>query len=280
MITSDQIDQHLGRALPESASPTLRKAMEYSLLSPGKRIRPRFVFASGKMLDLPESMLWPTALALEMYHCSTLIHDDLPCMDDDDYRRGRLSNHKVFGEAMALLAGDALLTLSFETFLQTLESVDSLDRNAFLNASRIFCRATGMQGVMAGQALEFSKDPQDLHQIHDLKTGELFFASITIPGQLARLPERDGEWQTLQEYARGIGRLFQVVDDILDQEQDQKAENVHTVLKSMTLAEAIQHAETEATRLNSLLQKQWGASSKDLQSLTTEIVSHVQKKKA
>ena len=124
------IEQHLSETLERFfqtqegfTPPHLQESIRYSLLSPGKRIRPRLLLASGQMLDVPHQALLPAAIAVEMVHCFTLIHDDLPCMDNDDFRRGIPTNHKKFGESLALLAGDSLMALAIDVFLES--SLDS-----------------------------------------------------------------------------------------------------------------------------------------------------------
>lgn len=199
----------------------LDESMSYSLTGGGKRIRPVLVLAAAETVGgKPEDIL-PAAVALEMIHTYSLIHDDLPAMDDDDYRRGRLSNHKVFGEGMAILSGDALLTYAFE-FLAAPMPVDPRRQ---LQGIKEVAEAAGRQGMVLGQVLDLQGEGkalglQDIEQIHRHKTGALLKVSVRLGGILANGSEE--EIQALTRYALALGLAFQIKDDILDLESDRE----------------------------------------------------------
>lgn len=237
----------------------LNDAIRYSLLAPGKRIRPRLVLATGELLGLKDEAVLPAAIAIEMIHCFTLIHDDLPCMDDDDFRRGRPSNHKVHGEGLALLAGDALLALSIEVFI---ELANGFPHSAFTAALRELMKATGAAGVMGGQAAESllnrSATLEALLEMHRKKTGALFEASILVPMHLANIQSDSREGIALAQFAAAIGAAFQIADDIEDSveakekpetnilshltKDEAKSKALKMLRESLDLASAIAHA--------------------------------------
>jgi geranylgeranyl diphosphate synthase type II len=208
-------EENLGNFLPHPGSypQILRQAMEYSLFAGGKRFRPILTLATAEACggDL-RSALTPAA-ALEMIHTYSLIHDDLPAMDDDDLRRGKPTCHKVFGDAMAILAGDALLTHAFSVV------VDSQDLNSHQTMAiiRELAAAAGPRGMVAGQALDIGgmeKDPALLNYIHSCKTGALIKAAVRVGAISADASPKVVEG--LSEYAAALGLAYQIVDDILD----------------------------------------------------------------
>lgn len=207
----------------EAASiyPELRRAMFYSLEAGGKRLRPCLMLAVCEMLGGEVSRALPFACALEMIHTYSLIHDDLPCMDDDDMRRGRPSNHKVFGEAMAVLAGDGLLSFAFETLLKAVAAHP--DEGALKAANEIACRA-GASGMVTGQAadIEFEgsavQTEQMLMFIHRHKTADMLTAAVLCGAYIAGADENTVS--ALREYSEKMGLLFQITDDILDMTGD------------------------------------------------------------
>ena len=208
------LEKYLSR--PDGQTPSnLSEAISYSLLAPGKRIRARMLLACGRMLGLKTEATLPAALALEMIHCFTLIHDDLPCMDDDDFRRGMPSNHKKFGESLALLAGDALVPLALDTFMDSEVSPEQLMRGL-----RRLLWATGPRGVIGGQAEESLLDSHSrleaLQQMHRKKTGALFLAAILIPKEFAEISDQSTQGKALFEFADALGLAFQVADDLED----------------------------------------------------------------
>ncbi|MGI5850807.1 MAG: polyprenyl synthetase family protein [Caldicoprobacterales bacterium] len=193
-------------------------SIEYSLFAGGKRLRPIILLSTHSLLEgnIEESM--PLAGGLEMIHTYSLIHDDLPAMDNDDYRRGIPTNHKKFGEGIAILAGDALLNLAYETMLENaLLYQDRLVRH--IGAINTIAQAAGIRGMIGGQVVDLENEGKrvtdvTLKYIHDHKTGSLFMASILAGISLEDPPEYIS--RALQEYGRSLGLAFQVVDDILD----------------------------------------------------------------
>ncbi|MBT8039959.1 MAG: geranyl transferase [Xanthomonadales bacterium] len=200
---------------PEEQTPALlHRAMRYSALADGKRFRPVLVYAAGDALGLPLDELDPIATAIEVIHAYSLIHDDLPAMDDDDLRRGHPTCHKAFDEATAILAGDALQALAFEILAQELPH-----RTQSLRVIHVVAQACGSTGMAGGQALDLAAvgqaiDVDALETMHRLKTGALIRASVTAPGLLAGAGDETRE--ALAAYGDCIGLAFQVHDDILD----------------------------------------------------------------
>jgi len=193
------------------------QAMRYSLLAGGKRLRPILCLATCELLGGTEPMAMPTACALEMIHTMSLIHDDLPAMDNDDYRRGQLTNHKVYGEDVAILAGDALLTYAFE-YVATQTRDVTADRTLRVIAD--LGRAVGAEGLVGGQIVDLASEGvadvslETLNYIHTHKTGALLRVSVTSGAVLAGAD--DAQVDTLAQYADRIGLAFQIVDDVLD----------------------------------------------------------------
>jgi len=211
----EALDQY--SACPDSP-PRLVEAMRYSLLAGGKRLRPILVIASAELFGLSAGDVMPTACALEMIHTYSLIHDDLPCMDDDDLRRGRPTSHKVFGEAMAVLAGDALLTRAFGVMAEQ-GRVERVGPARAVRAVAELAEAAGAAGMVGGQVedLEWEgrqADEAQLRRIHSLKTGALFRAAVRLGGVLAGAG--DAEVARLDAYASEFGLAFQIWDDVLD----------------------------------------------------------------
>ena len=195
---------------------TIYKAMRYSLLAGGKRIRPILLLESCRMCGGSVEEALPYACAIEMVHTYSLIHDDLPCMDDDDYRRGRLTNHRVFGEAAAVLAGDGLLTAAFETMLSP--KCEALGLRGF-QAAGVLARAAGADGMVGGQILDLEGEGKELSlsQLEELvlhKTGDLLTAAAEMGCILAGGGSEERE--AVRTYARKVGLAFQIRDDILD----------------------------------------------------------------
>lgn len=212
-----RIEQVLDRLLPATNTQPARlhQAMRYATLGAGKRVRPFLVYSTGTMLGADETLLDAPAAAVELIHAYSLVHDDLPAMDDDDLRRGRPTCHRAFDEATAILVGDALQTLAFAT-LATAPGLDNETRLAMLST---LAQASGSQGMAGGQALDLAAvgqtiDLAALEQMHRLKTGALMSASVQL-GALAAHADASTQAQ-LARYARAIGLAFQVRDDILD----------------------------------------------------------------
>ncbi|NID15564.1 (2E,6E)-farnesyl diphosphate synthase [Luteibacter yeojuensis] len=214
-------DDALARVLPgEDLPPTdLHRAMRYAVLGGGKRLRPLFVYAAGHALGCDGPVLDAPACAVEIIHAYSLVHDDLPAMDDDALRRGRPTCHIVFGEAMAILAGDALQALAFEILATAPGEDDARQRIAMLRALGAACGAEGMAGGqafdLAGVGRKLSLD--ELERMHAYKTGALIRASVRLGALAAGCTDAD-MLERLDRYAHAVGLAFQVRDDILDVE--------------------------------------------------------------
>lgn len=202
-----------------NAPPEIKEAMNYSLEAGGKRIRPMLLFATLAAFGEDTAKgLW-TAAAIEMIHTYSLIHDDLPSMDNDDLRRGKPTNHKVYGEAFAILAGDALLTYSFQTIAETPDEFASAETR--LSLIKVLSKAAGAEGMVGGQAADIKGegkqlDLEDLEYIHVHKTGKLLECSVVSGAILANANE--DTIQALSHFAYHLGLAFQIRDDILDLE--------------------------------------------------------------
>jgi geranylgeranyl diphosphate synthase type II len=212
-----EVEAALDASLPLAYPEKIYESMRYSLLAGGKRLRPILCLASCEMMGGTAQMAMPTACALEMIHTMSLIHDDLPAMDNDDYRRGKLTNHKVYGEDIAILAGDGLLAYSFEYIAANTQGV-SADR--VLKVIAHLARAVGAEGLVGGQVVDLESEGQadtsieTLHYIHTHKTGALLKACVVCGGILAGASEADLD--KLAKYSENIGLAFQIIDDILD----------------------------------------------------------------
>ncbi|MBQ6799467.1 MAG: polyprenyl synthetase family protein [Oscillospiraceae bacterium] len=209
------VEEYLNGCFAEPApQQTLLDSMRYSLLAGGKRIRPVLVLEFCRVCGGDWKKALPFAAALEMIHTYSLIHDDLPCMDNDDYRRGRLTNHKVYGEACAVLAGDGLLTAAFGTALKA-----ELPAQALVDAVRVLSACAGEDGMVGGQILDLEGEQKilaagQIHLIHKLKTGALILAGCQL-GVIAAGGTAE-QLEAARRYASGIGLAFQLRDDILD----------------------------------------------------------------
>jgi len=216
--TRQGVDAALERLLPaESIPPTkVHAAIRWCVFAGGKRFRPLLTLAVGQAFGAANKQLLPTACALEMIHTYSLIHDDLPSMDDDDLRRGRATCHVRFGEATAILAGDALQTLAFQTVAED----EELPLAKRLQLVRELARASGTpEGMVAGQAFDLEAEsreigPQELEQIHRLKTGALIVAAARAGAIIADASA--AELTAITDYAAQLGLLFQITDDLLD----------------------------------------------------------------
>jgi geranylgeranyl diphosphate synthase, type II len=203
------------RFATEPASAGLEQAMRYSLLAGGKRIRPVLALATASAIGRDPEWVLPLAVAIELIHTYSLIHDDLPAMDDDDLRRGRPTCHVAFGEDVAILAGDGLYAEAFLLLLSRQEA----PAERLLGAAAELARATGAQGMVAGQYIDVAgtapAGAAGLRRLHELKTGRLIAASIECVLLLAGI-EEPARMSSLSVFARELGVLFQIVDDILD----------------------------------------------------------------
>lgn len=217
-----QIEQRLPEHLAHLPAPkTLKEAMIYSLNAGGKRIRPMLLLATLHSFGKPVDQGFDLACAIEMIHTYSLIHDDLPAMDDDDMRRGKPTNHKIYGEAIAILAGDALLTYSFE--LVTKADLGDLPADQRLLLIQELAKASGPEGMVGGQVADLEGENkaltlEELVYIHHHKTGDLLTVSIVAGAIIAGADEND--IANLRMFAKELGLLFQIKDDILDIEGD------------------------------------------------------------
>jgi geranylgeranyl diphosphate synthase type II len=213
-----QVDVYLDALRFPSRAPRtdgLEEAMRYSLLAGGKRIRPVLALATADAVGLDTASVLPLAAALELIHTYSLIHDDLPAMDDDALRRGRPTCHVKFGEDVAILAGDALYAEAFRHLL----TAQPGEPDRVLAAARELAGATGVDGMVGGQYLDVagvSETPDDLRRLHELKTGRLIAASVICVLLLAGGAESDETTMGWRRFAAELGVLFQIVDDILD----------------------------------------------------------------
>jgi geranylgeranyl diphosphate synthase type II len=211
------VEVAIDRAFPVTYPEKIYEAMRYSMLAGGKRLRPILCLATSELVGGTIEMAMPSACALEMIHTMSLIHDDLPAMDNDDYRRGKLTNHKVYGEAVAILAGDALLSYAFEHIAEETKGVPA-DR--LLKVISRLGRAVGAAGLVGGQIVDLECEGatdttiDTLNFIHTHKTAALLETSVVSGAILAGAS--DADVQRLSRYAQAIGLAFQIVDDILD----------------------------------------------------------------
>ena len=214
----DIVEQSLKNYLSMDGVPEpLGESMSYSVDAGGKRLRPILVLATMEALGKPSAPGLPVACAIEMLHTYSLIHDDLPAMDNDDYRRGKLTNHKVFGEAIAILGGDGLLTLAFETLCQVNDA--SVSPGQLLQIVRELAVFAGPKGMVGGQAADLAGENQqlslsELQFIHQHKTADLLMFCVRAGGILAGAKE--DQLAHLTRFAQNIGLAFQIQDDILD----------------------------------------------------------------
>lgn len=222
---AEMINGALEEYLPATSvyPPSIHEAMRYSLFAGGKRLRGALTIATARIFGVEEKRVLPAAGALEMIHTYSLIHDDLPAMDDDDYRRGKLTCHKVFGEAIAILAGDALLTRAFEVLCLLQE--EGFAERTVLQVVQEIAGAAGSLGLIGGQVVDLESEgvavsKETLEYIHRHKTGALFVAAIRSGALLGAAPE--DELQALTEYARAFGLSYQIIDDLLDITGDEK----------------------------------------------------------
>lgn len=212
------VHQFLERIVPAEDAPPkpIHRAVRYSLFAGGKRLRPVLCMAVAETLNGKAEDLLPVAAAIEMIHTYSLIHDDLPAMDNDDFRRGKPTNHKVFGEAIAILAGDALLTSSFETLLR-----GNYPPAIACRLIEMLTAAAGSCGMIGGQVLDMVHENgglslAELQQLHSMKTGAMIRFSVVAPA--VALESGQEIESALARYGRAIGLAFQIVDDILDVE--------------------------------------------------------------
>lgn len=258
--TKPSFEQAMEQYLDSNQIPaSLHEAMMYSLMIGGKRIRPMLLFAVLEAAHVTLEKGYKTAAALEMIHTYSLIHDDLPAMDDDDLRRGKPTNHKVYGEATAILAGDSLLTYAFEL----IATDEALPIQIRLELVTLLAKAAGPSGMVAGQVLDMAAETKratldELKVIHEHKTGKLIEFAIDAGARIANVSREDR--LLLAKYARHIGLAFQIQDDILDVEGNTEAlgkqvgsdalndKSTYVFLTSLEEAKQMLHDEIEAAR--------------------------------
>lgn len=215
-----KIEQILSAYLPpeQGRALTVLQAMNYSVNAGGKRLRPLLLSETYALFGGSEQVVEPFVAAIEMIHTYSLVHDDLPAMDNDEYRRGKKTTHAVYGEAMGILAGDALLTFAFETAAKGLEM--TADAGSVARAMGLLAKKAGIYGMLGGQVIDVEAEGKkdltldQILEIHTLKTGALLETSMMIGGVLAGADDEDVE--KLERIARNIGIAFQIQDDILD----------------------------------------------------------------
>lgn len=221
-IYTQRHEQFLAQILDNALIPAdrIRASMHYSLFPGGKRIRPVLVYLAGELIDINPEVLDVIAAALELTHCYSLIHDDLPAMDDDDLRRGKPSCHKAFDEATAILAGDGMQALAIEVLLTHLSPL--LPASRIIAITQILVKASGVSGMVSGQSLDLSElakssvSEEQLREIHLLKTGRLILACFEMVLAAQTTPLTAVTETAFKTYARHIGLVFQMQDDYLD----------------------------------------------------------------
>lgn len=216
---TDEIEEMLRSFLPEEEgfARTMAQAMNYSMLAGGKRLRPMLIQETYRLFGGTEKVAEPFMAGMEMIHTHSLIHDDLPALDNDDYRRGRLTTHKVYGEAMGVLSGVALLNYAYETMLQAFSLTKDQDR--VIRALKVMAEKTGIHGMLGGQSVDVENDGKPLEKemldyIYRNKTSALIEASMMTGAILAGADEQ--QVAVVEEAAGNIGLAFQIQDDILD----------------------------------------------------------------
>jgi len=235
------LENYLGG--PPANPPLIHQAMYYAVMNGGKRLRPILVMEGTAIAGGKVEKVIPVACAIEMIHSYSLVHDDLPAMDDDDFRRGKPTCHRVYGEANAILTGDALLTGAFELMANNAD-IDGIELSDVIRVIREVAHAVGSQGMVGGQVMDLAGEDQvesfDLSVLHGLKTGELFKASLRAGAILSQLG--DEGLAALTQFATHFGLAFQITDDILDVSGDQTligkpvgsdAKNVRTTYTSL-----------------------------------------------
>ncbi len=281
-LRADLVEKNLLAQLRKTPTlePKLAQAMEYSLLSGGKRLRPILLMAAADAVAGSGEKFLTAASAMEMIHTYSLIHDDLPAMDNDDYRRGKLTNHKVFGEATAILAGDALLTLAFEVLTRQ----ENISAEILLSVIREMSIAAGAAGMVGGQSIDLESenkqiDMATLKKMHLGKTGALFKAAIRSGAILAEAEAEKLEALTI--YAENFGLAFQITDDILDVVGDEKnlgkpigsdAKNNKSTYVSLTSLDTAKNLANDAVNLAVASLKIFGGEAEFLRELVKYLI--------
>ena len=252
-------------------------AMEYSLFTGGKRLRPIFAIKSYELFDDDLDKILPFAIAIEMIHTYSLIHDDLPSMDNDDLRRGKPTNHKVFGEAMAILAGDGLLNFAFEIMSNySLNNMGSLiENNRNIRAIREIANYSGCNGMIGGQVLDIlsnydKMDEESLIYMYSTKTAALIQASITSGAIIGGACEE--ELESLRDFGLNLGLAYQIKDDLLDFNED-KSINKFTYLRYHSLEDAERKVEILSQKAINALDLLENRNTESLKSLTKLLIN-------
>ena len=243
MVNADVVEKALESyySCNDSDFQNLIDAQKYGLLGGGKRIRAFLTLELCRLFSGNSALALPYACAIEMIHASSLVHDDMPCMDNDDMRRGKPSTHKQFGESIALLSGDAMMCKAFEIIANN----SNLSAKANLEAVKILSNSTGDNGMLAGQTIDIRAATQKLDfetlvRLHKLKTGKLISASAKIGCIAAGVCEDDERYNCAVKYAENVGLAFQIVDDILDFKEGKR--ELNSFLSFMSLEEATKYA--------------------------------------
>ena len=213
-ITEKYLDEFVPVLYPEE----IYKSMKYSLSAGGKRLRPVMVLEVCRLISGTFEQAIPAACAVEMLHTQSLIHDDLPCMDNDDFRRGKPSNHKAFSESTAVLAGDALLSYAPKIILE--KTPETVSKETLIEVIREFCIAAGADGIIAGQIVDIDSENKEIDRktldfIHEYKTAKLFIFAVKAGALIGGASEK--QMKALVEFADVFGHAFQIYDDILDE---------------------------------------------------------------
>ncbi|HEY7221338.1 MAG TPA: farnesyl diphosphate synthase [Candidatus Binatia bacterium] len=264
------------------ASQTIFRAMRYGIFPGGKRIRPVLTLATGELFGVAQQLVLPFACAVEMIHGYSLIHDDLPALDDDDLRRGVPAAHRVFGEGMALLAGDGLLTEAFRLMVDV-EAVRGIAAERVIDVVRELAQAAGAMGLVGGQALDIEAEAKDVdlatvEMIHVRKTGALILASVRIGAILGGA--KNGDLARISHYGEFLGLAFQIADDIIDAQGGAATESGHKERKKATYPSVV-GLSLARERLQELLQlcgaelEPFGARAQPLGAIAEHIVSRV-----
>lgn len=265
---NDTLSSYVARP-PGRAPANLVECIRYSLLSRGARIRARLVLGCGRMLGVCADALLPPALSFEMLHCATLIQDDLPSMDNDSVRRGQPSNHLVYGEALAILASDALLALSYEVFL---EAAEYLAPKPFARGLRTFAWAQGPQGLAGGQAAELllRRKPARaaVEEMQDGKTGALFVAALRVPQAFADIEDDSPAGHAIGHLAAELGRGFQIADDL----EDRVAPDPTNILYYASPDEVRASTHSRLAAAMARVSDQWGERARPLGDIVGEVI--------
>lgn len=219
---TEEINKVIQSYLPEEEgfAKTMAQAMNYSILAGGKRLRPMLILETLRLFGGEEKLAYPFMAAMEMIHTHSLVHDDLPALDNDDYRRGRLTTHKVYGEAMGVLSGVALLNYAYEVMLTAFDTADTPDCQAHvIQALKVMSHKTGLYGMLGGQSVDVENDGKPMSRemidyIYENKTSALIEASVMTGAILGGAAEE--ETAIVEKAAKNIGLAFQIQDDILD----------------------------------------------------------------